>query len=34
MIQVRGLCKEFIGRDDNDSGVLAIDNLNLEVRER
>jgi NitT/TauT family transport system ATP-binding protein len=33
MIQVRGLCKEFIGRDDNDSGVLAIDNLSLEVRD-
>jgi NitT/TauT family transport system ATP-binding protein len=33
MIQVRGLCKEFAGRDDRDTGVLAIENLTLDVRD-
>jgi NitT/TauT family transport system ATP-binding protein len=32
MIEVRGLSKEFLGRDGADSGVLAIDSLNFEVR--
>ncbi|MEE8121408.1 MAG: ABC transporter ATP-binding protein [Anaerolineales bacterium] len=33
MILVRGLIKEFAGRDDEDTGVLALDNVNLEVRD-
>src|ERR671934_1711385 len=32
MIKVRGLSKEFVGRDGDNSGVLAIDSLNFEVR--
>lgn len=33
MIQVRGLSKEFLGRDGSGTGVLAIDSLNFEVRD-
>ena len=33
MIQIRGLSKEFLGRDGEGSGVLAIDSLNFEVRD-
>jgi NitT/TauT family transport system ATP-binding protein len=33
MIQVRGLNKEFLGRDGADTGLLAIDSLNFEVRD-
>jgi NitT/TauT family transport system ATP-binding protein len=33
MIQIRGLHKEFAGRDDADTGVLALDNVSLEVRD-
>jgi NitT/TauT family transport system ATP-binding protein len=33
MIQIRGLSKEFIGRDGADTGVLAIDSLDFEVRD-
>ena len=33
MIHVRGLSKEFVGRDGEDTGVLAIDSLNFEVRD-
>ncbi len=33
MIIVRGLIKEFAGRVDGDTGVLALDNVNLEVRD-
>jgi NitT/TauT family transport system ATP-binding protein len=33
MIQVRDLSKEFLGRDGADTGLLAIDSLNFEVRD-
>ena len=33
MIQIRGLSKEFLGRDGEGTGVLAIDLLNFEVRD-
>jgi NitT/TauT family transport system ATP-binding protein len=33
MIRVRGLSKEFAGRDDADSGVLALDKVDFEVRD-
>ena len=33
MIQVRGLSKEFLGRDGEGTGVLAIDSLDFEVRD-
>src|SRR6516164_6327158 len=33
MIQVKGLSKEFLGRDGEDTGVLAIDSLDFEVRD-
>jgi NitT/TauT family transport system ATP-binding protein len=33
MIRVRGLSKEFLGRDDNDTGVLAVDKVDFEVRD-
>lgn len=33
MIQVRGLSKEFLGRDGSGTAVLAIDSLNFEVRD-
>jgi NitT/TauT family transport system ATP-binding protein len=33
MIQIRGLSKEFLGRDGEGTGVLAIDSLNFEVRD-
>lgn len=33
MIRVWNLSKEFIGRDDTDTGVLALDNLDFEVRD-
>lgn len=33
MIQIRGLSKEFLGRDGAGIGVLAIDSLNFEVRD-
>ena len=33
MIQIRGLSKEFLGRDGEGAGVLAIDSLNFEVRD-
>jgi len=32
MIQVRGLRKEFTGRDGTDLGILALDHVDLEVR--
>lgn len=33
MIQVRGLSKEFAGRDGADTGILALDSLDFEVRD-
>lgn len=33
MIQVRGLSKEFAGRDDGDTGVVALDKVDFEVRD-
>lgn len=33
MIQVRGLSKEFAGRDDGNTGVLALDKVGFEVRD-
>jgi NitT/TauT family transport system ATP-binding protein len=33
VIQVRDLSKTFVGRDDQDRGVLAIDSLDLDIRD-